>query len=65
MTNEEIQIKVDELAVKYNSKVIPVVFKTQEETVVCFLKEISRTAKLRILDSAVTGGFSACENVSR
>jgi len=45
MTNEEIQIKVDELAVKYNSKVIPVVFKTQEETVVCFLKEISRTAK--------------------
>ena len=59
MTNEEIQIKVDELTVKYNSKVIPVVFKTQEETVVCFLKEISRTAKLRILDSAVTGGFSA------
>lgn len=63
MEKEDYEKTALELATKYNVKVIPVVFSDGKEDVVCYLQEISRTAKLRILDSAMTGGFTACESL--
>ena len=38
-------------------------FGTEEEPVIGYLKEINRVAKIRILDSALTGGMTACESL--
>lgn len=65
MTQEEVLSKADELGSKYGCKVTPLLFKNLdgEGDIVGYLKEISRMAKLRVMDSMVTGGYSACSQL--
>lgn len=67
MTREDllkhVEKRAEELTAEHGRKVIPLVFGTEQEPVIGYLKEISRTAKIRILDSALTGGMTACESL--
>jgi hypothetical protein len=63
MTNEEIQIKADELAVKFNCKVHPLVFSNGTENVIGFIKEPPRFVKLRVMDKGLTQPATAAAEV--
>ena len=67
MTKEErikqAEQKAEELTQAVGRKVTPLVFGSEDDLVIGYIKEISRIAKLRILDSALVGGFSACESL--
>jgi hypothetical protein len=60
---QHVEKRAAELTEQHDRKVIPLVFGTEEEPVIGYLKEISRVAKIRILDSALTGGMTACESL--
>jgi len=60
---KEVDARAEELTKIHGRKVIPLVYGTEDEPVVGYLKEISRIAKIRILDSVLTGGMSACESL--
>lgn len=67
ITNEE-RIKqaeqhAEELTQSLGRKVSPLIFVAGDDIIIGYIKEISRIAKLRILDSALVGGFSACESL--
>lgn len=57
----ELEKKAQELSVKYNCKVTPIVFFDEEkkEEVIGFIKEPSRMVKLRVMDKAVTSSITA------
>ena len=60
MTQEEIQIKADELSKIHNCKVHPLVFKASEsDEVIGFIKEPPRFVKLRVMDKGLTAPISA------
>jgi len=61
MTQEEAQVKADELSKELNVKVHPVIFQenADSELIVGFIKEPSRMVKLAVLDKSIMGGFSA------
>lgn len=61
MTNEQIQAKADELSMKHNCIVHPLIFQEGEndEKVVGFLKEPPRHVKLRVLDKGMTSPMTA------
>ena len=65
MTNEEIQLKADELSQKHGSEVYPLVFMVEgsEEQVIGFLKEPPRFVKLRVMDKGLTSPISAASEV--
>jgi len=59
---EEAELKAAELSQKHGCKVTPLVFKISEESteyVVGYIKEPSRIVKLRVMDKAVSGAFTA------
>jgi hypothetical protein len=60
---EQVEKRAEQLTAEHGRKVIPLVYGSEDEPVVGYLKEISRIAKIRILDSALTGGMSACESL--
>ena len=65
MTTEQIESKAQELSVKLNTKVTPLVFidGDSKEQVIGYLKELPRDVKLRIMDSMLTGAYSAVGSV--
>lgn len=57
MTNEEIQLKADELTQREGCKVHPLVFAAaNDEQVIGFVKEPMRIVKQRALDAAIQKG---------
>ena len=65
MTNEEIELKADDLSKKHNCKVFPIVFKAVDggEDVVGFIKEPPRFVKMRVMDKGLTNPVSAASEV--
>lgn len=57
----EAQKKADALSIKFNCKVLPIVFHDEEtgEDVIGFIKEPSRMVKLRVMDKAMTAPVTA------
>lgn len=58
---EEVQKKADELSLKLNCKVLPIVFHDEDtnEDIVGYIKEPSRVVKLRCMDKAMTASVTA------
>lgn len=69
MTNEEIQLKADELSQKHNCKVHPLVFVVDpsnpdnQERVIGFIKEPPRHVKLRVMDKGLSAPMTAAAEV--
>ena len=65
MTNEEIQLKADELSQKHGSKVYPLVFMVEgsDDQVIGYIKEPPRFVKLRVMDKGFTNPISAASEV--
>lgn len=65
MTQEQIEEKVQELSVKHNVSIHPIVFKVEgsDETIVGFIKEPPRFVKLRIMDKAMESPVSAASEI--
>ena len=61
----EIEEKAKELSVEYKCEVTPIVFKDADttESVIGYVKEPTRMVKLRMLDKAAVGGFTAAGEV--
>lgn len=65
MTKEEIQSKADELSIRENCKVHPLVFQDLNDVsnvdakVIGYVKEPNRMTKLRYMDKALIGSSSA------
>jgi hypothetical protein len=59
------QKKAEELSIKYNCNVTPIVFRDEEknEDIVGFIKEPSRVLKLRVMDKAMTGAVTAASEL--
>ena len=64
MTNEEIELKAEELGKKFNCKVNPLVFKADDGSdVIGFMKEPPRFVKMRVMDKGLTSPVSAASEV--
>jgi hypothetical protein len=64
MTNEEIQIKADELSNREGCKVHPLVFVAGgDEQVIGFIKEPPRFVKIRVMDKGLTAPVTAAAEV--
>ena len=55
----DIQKKADELSLKHNCKVSPIVFNDGENDVIGFIREPNRMVKLRCMDKAMTASMTA------
>ena len=66
MTNEEIQLKADELTQREGCKVHPLVFiasNDEQKEVIGFIKEPPRFVRLRVMDKGLTSPISAASEV--
>lgn len=66
MTNEEIQLKADELTQREGCQVHPLVFKAsaeEDDTVIGYIKEPPRFVKLRVMDKGLTQPATAAAEV--
>jgi hypothetical protein len=65
MTNEEIQLKADELSIKKGSKVHPLVFMVEgsDDQIIGYIQEPPRFVKLRVMDKGLTSPISAASEV--
>jgi hypothetical protein len=65
MTQEEIELKVQELSAKHGAVIHPIVFKIEdsEDTIVGFIKEPPRFVKLRVMDKGLTSPVTAASEV--
>ena len=57
----DVQKKAEELSVKHNCKVTPIVFHDEEksEDIIGYIKEPNRMTKLRVMDKAMTSPVTA------
>lgn len=57
---QDVQTKAEELSVKHNCKVTPIVFHDEEknEDIIGFMRMPSRNTKMRMLDKAMTAPLS-------
>jgi hypothetical protein len=65
MTNEEIQARANELSLKHQTKVHPLVFSTEgsDEQIIGYIKEPPRFVKLRVMDKGLTAPVSAASEI--
>lgn len=65
MTEQEIQVKADELSIREQCKVHPLVFKAEgeDEQVIGFIKEPPRFVKLRVMDKAMNAPMTSAAEV--
>jgi hypothetical protein len=65
MTQEEIELKVQELSAKHSAVIHPIVFKIEnsEDNIVGFIKEPPRFVKLRVMDKGLTSPVTAASEV--
>lgn len=64
LTNEEIELKAQQLSEKHNCIVHPIVFNINEdEQILGFIKEPPRFVKLRVMDKGLTAPATAAAEV--
>lgn len=63
MTNEEIQLKADELTQREGCKVHPLVFTDGTDNIIGYMKEPPRFVKLRVMDKGLTQPATAASEV--
>lgn len=59
----DVQKKAEELSLKFNCKVVPIVFKDElDKDVIGYIKEPNRMSKARVMDKSLTSPVTAaCE----